>query len=374
MTATKSGILGLCIDLPAPRTPGCLGKNDAADINLHVCLAGDTCGPLGTRGDGGTIAPSSSEKIRFRPLTCDRDATLRFLESVATMVAIDKLTVVQGGAKLPNHNTGPFPTLDQMAISIFAGEMSIDTGDRKQIDAEKSLLMNRYLHQFVDAVGEGGASTQQFYRDKQVAKTLAKKSIDDKFAKVQKYNSVRLAAAQAMVVTAATVQLGSTIVLKTAGIYAPAIGTAVELGYDIAIDAIQDYESAEKANAVVVVANSAIEKTIEEAKEKASESVLKKSSEMWDRYVQDLDAELTKRTRQVRENRGNKKKMRHRQKRLTQAEARATQVAGSTQGFAKVAQRSGKLKSAAGRVSWAFWLDDMVDAFGDWIETVEAAK
>jgi hypothetical protein len=378
MTASKNGILGLCIDLPVPRTPGCLGKNDAADISMPVCLAGDTSGPLGTQGDGATIATPSPEKIRFRPLICDRDATLRFLESVATMVAIDKLTVVQGGAKLPNHNKGPFPTLDQMVITVFAGEMTIDTGDRKQIDAEKSLLMNQYVRQFLTAVAGGGAATGQFYRDKRVAKNLAKKSLDEKFAKVQKYNSVRLAAAQAMVVSAATLQLGSTIVLKTVGNFAPAIGTAIELGYDIVIDAIKDYESAEKANAVVVVINSTIDETVEEAVETALKKFPEKSTEMWDRYVQDLNEELSKRTRQVREKRGNNKKMKGRQKGLTRAQARATQVAGSTRGFEGVAKRSGILKAVGKRVSWAVWLDNTVEDFeealGDWMEAVESAK
>ena len=370
MTNTKCKLLGLSPEIRSDRTPGPLGKNDAADLDLRFCLAGDTPGPVGMGNDSGSVPLATCERVELRQFVIGSNATLRLLQSVATMVALDKLTVIKGGATLPNHNTGPFPTLDQLAITLFAGEMLIETGDRDQIDLEKSKLMNIYIHEFVVAIAAGAHSTARFFIEKEAVKTRAKLSIDAKFAKAQHYNSTRVSAAKTMVASAAVVKFQSTVVLKTAAMFTGWAGFGVELGFEIITDAIGDYNKAKDANAVVVIVESALDETPSEILEEIPE----KSTEKWHTYVNQLDQEISKLSRQVQEKRGSPKKGRNRPKRLANAEARAVKAAGSKAGLSAAAKRSGALKFAGKSVGWAFWAKDVLEAYEELIETLESTK
>ena len=374
MTNTKCKLLGLSPEIRSDRTPGPLGKNDAADLDLRFCLAGDTPGPVGMGHDSGSVPLAASERVELRPFVIGSNATLRLLQSVATMVALDKLTVIKGGATLPNHNTGPFPTLDQLAITLIAGEMLVETGDPGQIDLEKSRLMKIYIQEFVGAIASGSQATAKFFIEKDALKARAKLSIDAKFAKAQQYNSTRVSAAKTMVASAAVVKFQSTVVLKTAAIFAGWAGFGVELGFEIITDAIGDYNKSKDSNAVVVIVESALDETSSEMSEEIQTELVEKSTEKWDSYVNQLDHEISKLSRQVQEKRGNRKKRQGQAKRLASAEARAAKVAGSRAGLSGAAKRSGALKFAGKSVGWAFWADDVLEAYGELIETLESTK
>jgi len=103
MANTNRGICGLFNPhLMADRSPGPLGRNDAADPNVRMCLAGDTPGPVGVNSDKSAVNGPMKPKLSLRTLDLSLNGLARFLRSVATNVALDKLTVVKGGVNLPD--------------------------------------------------------------------------------------------------------------------------------------------------------------------------------------------------------------------------------------------------------------------------------
>jgi hypothetical protein len=73
-------------------------------------------------------------KVTLNCLEFGRDALLRFLRSVATTVAIDKLTVVEGGGGSHAHPMGPFPAVDQIIVRLVAGEKTIELASHADVD------------------------------------------------------------------------------------------------------------------------------------------------------------------------------------------------------------------------------------------------
>ena len=254
---------------------------------------------------------------------------VRFLRSVATSVTLDKLTVVKGGAKLPDHGAGPFLTIDQVAVLAVADEKTIELADHEQLRKESFELASGYMRQLAVAISKGGQEAMRFLNDLQRKKDAAVASTNRKFEEVKGYNDKRVDAFKLMLQGVATIKFESTVILKTAGMFAGPAGILIGLGYDVLVKAIKDANSSADADVVTVTIEAAEEEGGKTVKEEAQQHVAEKGTEMWHDYVTKLDEELSKLYRQVGENRLNTKKMRGVLKRLSRAEARATKVVGS---------------------------------------------
>lgn len=97
MSTSQRKMIGLHGRYPASRTPGPLGRFDAADPNVPMCMAGDTPGALGTHAD---LACPEPFQTRLPPknvplLLFDLDRVARFLRSVGVAIAEESFTRVE---------------------------------------------------------------------------------------------------------------------------------------------------------------------------------------------------------------------------------------------------------------------------------------
>ncbi|HEV7223193.1 MAG TPA: hypothetical protein VGN42_10870 [Pirellulales bacterium] len=317
--------------------------------------------------EGSPPNPRSSRrtKLTLNALSLDRDELVRFLRSVATNVALDKLTVVKGGAKLLDHGTGPFLTIDQVATLEIAGEKTIETADQDRLKKDAFDLASGYMGHLAVALSKGGEAALQFLNDLQRQKDSAAISLNRKFAEVQVYNDKRVDAAKMVLQGLAAIKFGSTITLKTAAMFTGLAGFAIEMGFDVAVKTI-DAKSAQDADVVAVV--------VDNAKQEGEQEAAEKGTEWWHAYITKMDQELQKLSRQANENRLSAKKMGGVTKRLSRAESNAAKAVGSPSAVSAAAKRSKALKWAGKGIGWAFWVNDMDEAWEDLLLDLKTAE
>lgn len=349
---------------------------------MQISLAGDTPGPLGMGQDGASPANASLEKVELKCLAIHRKEASSFLSSVATIVAMDKLTVVQGGANIPGYATGPFVTLDQQVIALVAGEISIAVPDRQQMERERDSLVAEYIQKFVRAVNDGSAQTIALYQELEIEKNRAKASLDTKYARAQNYNHARIEGFKTLIQTAATVKFASGMTLATAGlVFGGWQVFAIGLGYELITKAIE-FEGSEKPdeeNASLVLVLS--DKAVSETKKEVTSGLADYAANRWEKHVQQVDQrveklldEMQKLDRQIQNGRSNRKKIKGQQKRYARTSAAYHKEVTKSSVFTGAAKRTQAIKWLGKSIGVVFWADSALEAYEELIENLESAK
>lgn len=350
MSNTNQGICGLLNPhLMADRTPGLLGRNDAADPSFNVCLAGDTPEPVGTNGDKSAVNGPLKPKLTLHTLALSLTGLTRFFRSVATAVAMDKLTVVKGGVNLPDSGTGPFMTVSKAIVLAIAPEKSVETASPEALKSEVSKLVSEYTQQLLKTM-DGGVPMLLFNLEQK--KLAAVNSMNKKFEDAQAYNNEKVNGIKELLRDLIAIKFASTVFVKTASNFVPIWGLAIDLGFDVvvkSIDKTAQSKSEPDADVLQIIDDTAEDVLKDKGKEVGSEFVVEKVAEkLLD--VKVLKAELSKLERQMREQRLSAKKLRNKPK--------------------NIARTKGALDKATSKVKWAgrgvgflFWMKDMNEAW-----------
>jgi hypothetical protein len=277
---------------------------------------------------------------------------------VATNVALDKLTVVNGGVKLPDSGTGPFMTISNaIALAVTPGK-TIETADPDALETEVAKVVAEYTQQLIASMNEGCSTTQAFLVGLEQKKVAAFNSMNKKFEEVQSYNNVKVEGIKAVLQGAIMIKFASTVVVKTGTKFLPpVVGFAIELGYDVLVETAKGIGGDSKASLMRVINEDAIEEYSENELKAGTKKVAGKV------YgdVENLSKELSKLERQKMERRLSSKKLRN-------IDRRISRVKGS------VDKAASKAKWAGRAVGWAFWADDMNDAWEELQRDLDAAK
>ena len=341
MGATSTGITGRFFSqgVTPERTPGFLGINDAADPSSRMCLAGDTQGPIGTTGDKSTVESSRPEdRLTCSALVFDFDELVRLFKHTASAIAIDNLTKVQWDGLLK----------------------TVQTGTAAEIQNQTSVLAGQFMEEFTTQTGLGGAEACAYLEQLAKRKETATESTKTKFADALANNLAQVEFAKGMVKGLSAVKFGSTVILKTAGLFTGIGGFLVDLGYEVAIKLVESQDDAAGATVVAVVQKEVAEEIQEEGTEK--------SAEAWKNHVTKLDDQLTKHQRQLKDNRLSSKKRRGVTKRYSRLEAQGNKLAGKASKVGALAKRAKVIGPAGKLVGIAFWAKNVNEA---WVELVE---
>lgn len=325
----------------ADRTPGVLGRRDAADPNSRICLAGDTPGPAGTNSDKSDVNIPLRPKLTLHSLDLSLTGLAEFFHSVATAVAIDKLTIVKGGVNLPDSGTGPFMTISNAIVLAVAPGKSVELASQNDLEKEVNKLVTDYTQQLLKVM-DGGVPVFLFSLDqrKTAAINSSKKKLDDAMA----YNDEKIKRINDLLKGAIAIKFASTVFVKTASKFVP-FGTAIDLAYDVALEATKGMNGDPKASLVRVI-------TEEGSKEIAEELLTEKAEKATGKLFGEglLKEELGKLERQMMEQRLSTKKLRNHPEKISRTKA-------------ALGKARSKVKWAGRGVGFMFWMNDMREAW-----------
>lgn len=354
MGNTNRGICGLFNPhLMADRTPGLLGHCDAADPNAKVCLAGDTPGPAGSNGDKSADDVPLGPKMTLHTLDLSLSGLAKFFHSVATAVAIDKLTIVKGGVNLPDSGTGPFMTISNAIVLAVTPGKTVETASHDDLEKEVKKLVSNYTLQFLKAI-DGGVPMLLFSLEQK--KIAAVNSVKKKFEEAQAYNNEKIQGINDLLKAAIAIKFASTVFVKTATKFVPFWGTAIDLAYDVSLEATKGMNGDPKASLVRVIAE---EGTKEIAEDMLTEKAEKATGKLFGEGL--LKEELSKLERQMKEQRLSTKKLRNHPEKISRTKA-------------ALGKASSKVKSAGRGVGFLFWMNDMREAWETLLEDMESLE
>lgn len=354
MGNTNQGICGLLNPHLMPdRTPGLLGRRDAADPNSTICLAGDTPGPAGTNGDKSAVNVPLRPKRTIHTLDLSLSGLAEFFHSVATAVAIDKLTIIKGGVKLPDPGTGPFMTISKAIVLAVAPGKTVETASQDELEKEVNKLVSDYTQQFLKAM-DGGVPMLLFSLEQK--KIAAVNSMKKKFEDALEYNNEKIKGINDLLKGAIAIKFASTVFVKTASKFVPFGGTAIDLAYDVSLEATKGMNGDPKASLVRVI-------TEEGSKEVAEELLTEEAKKVTGKRFgeEQLKAELSKLERQMEEKLISSKKLRNHSKKISRTSGELDKV-------------SSKVKWAGRGVGFLFWMNDMREAWETLQEDLDSVK
>lgn len=131
---------------PASRTPGPLGRYDAADPNVPMYRAGDTPGALGTHGDLAcpepfqTMLPPKNVPL----LVFDLDQVARFLRRVGVAMAEESFTKVEWKEYDKSIPLNVIMFSDKPAMAVVVRGKSVDLKARADEHVDRMLTPPRF--------------------------------------------------------------------------------------------------------------------------------------------------------------------------------------------------------------------------------------
>ncbi|WP_169976506.1 hypothetical protein [Tautonia rosea] len=158
MSTSQRKMTGLNERYPASRTPGPLGRFDAADPNVSMCLAGDTPGALGTHEDLASpeLFQTKLPQTNVPLLLFDLDRVAHFLRSVGVAMAEEAFTRVEW------KDFDESVLLNVLMFWNKPGMAVVVQGKPVDIKARADEHVDRMLSTFIRKCAEGPGSALEY--------------------------------------------------------------------------------------------------------------------------------------------------------------------------------------------------------------------
>lgn len=249
MGNSSSKLLGTDSNLRASRTPGTLGRNDAADPDLQVCKMGDTPGPVGSGGD---LAAQSSAKDRAprRELKClvyDLSVVASFLRSVALAKAQQYYTRVDWEEYDKSTVLNVIYAL--MPWKGKPGTAVVIQGESVQVYARADRDSDHLLEVFLAKCTQGPEAAQKFLRLQEDIRSHALSAVEEAFRDASKINQEVIEATAEGIKRLALIKCGSNLLMT--GLSLGGGGLAV-FGTNLGYTLLRDLASGKDADTVAV--------------------------------------------------------------------------------------------------------------------------
>jgi hypothetical protein len=258
MGNSRTPLIG-CLPLPGNytpgRSPGPLGRNDAADPNAQICIAADTPGPVGIGGDVGEQLCSNAMmfcEMNVPVLSVDIEKMRRILYTVAYAEAAD-----------------------QAATRGF-GSAEISLGDQNQIEAMARHAADQLMEELVVAMEMGPESVRSFIDSQEGRKDRARASLKGKLDDAGKVGKNWVSVLGGVVKGLSGLKFGSTVTIKTLSLFTGHFGTAIDIAYSGAQEGIKQAQSGPEDKTVMgVVVDETLESGLQELAGELNELVAK---------------------------------------------------------------------------------------------------
>lgn len=363
MAHSNQGIAGRSTSSLAGRTPGPLGFRDAADVNVPICFADDSPGPLGTGGDIATYPISKARK--FKILLLDLEEMTRFLRSVAYAIEME------------SHTRITWKEYDEDVVinviySVFfwkgnPGTAVITQASREKIKASADARTEQLLRKFFAVAASGPEKLKKFLEDQKSVRQSAMSNLDTMIREVHAINQGVIAETSAGIKRLAGIKLGADLMITGIGL---AGGGWAFVGVGVAYSVIKEFAKMDEADIVGVATVATGKQAAEKAGEAAADAAVPSDALKVDRWEAEAKAirneELIEKYQKESIGKGAKKKAKLNTKvRLRTAEKVKFQKAASP--LRRVVAKT------LSRVNVLFAIKDAADSIQEFEETWEAS-
>jgi hypothetical protein len=151
------------------------------------------------------------------------------------------------------------------------GTVDVELGDEGKIKAETDKETLRLWDVFLVRAAKGPREVKKFLESKEIHRADCLGTIQQVFRDAGEINRDIIEETKRGIIRLSAIKCASTVVLKTAGLFAPAPAFLVSIGYDVALDVIKDWDKAEDAGVVGVATKTAATEGSKELAQKFAE-------------------------------------------------------------------------------------------------------
>jgi len=356
---------------------------------VNQCFEGDNPGPLGTGGDHAEPCPriASAKTVHLVVLVFDLEQITRFLRAVAVAKAQQRFTQIRweeyNESQVINVIYKIMPWKEKPGMAV------VDTASQIDIEGAVDIELPRLVQGFLTKCEMGAGPTLRYLELQQEIKESCMATVRDTLAEATKINQEVVKVTGNSIKILAGIKATSTIVLKVVGLFAPAAGQVIDIGYDVTTEVIKEWGKGDEANVVVITTGKELVKAklenlgkdlggyYESKKivegEKFVEQ-MKRTEEMIAKHEKKVEAAIREEVsrleqgkkvgRRIRDTiRGNFQKVLENKKALANLEEQAVKSA-----------KLGKIGKKAGKgVSVLFAAQDIKEAVGEFMDTWKAS-
>jgi hypothetical protein len=278
-------------------TPGSWGHNDASDPDVRTAVMGDTSSPVGTGKDrcSPDVGRSRLRRRTVRLIVFDKKSVLRFLRSVALARAQQSRVKLRWVEDKSGFMRGVYSV---MFWKGRPGWAEVDPGDADEIIRLADKYTEEYMRSFVEHCARGPESIKKYMEGLAEGREYSLNAVRDTYRDAAELNVDARREAAKGIETLAKYRLGSTLFVKTAALIVSLVGPkktqaatgAIDLGYDLSLMTIDNWDTSNRARAIAVgekYGELATDKVGEKLEEKAEEKLIE--GEKFSQHVESLE-------------------------------------------------------------------------------------